>query len=701
MDKPIEESFPTALRFLALVAFAIFACEILLLGLNSYFKIGDCTWDEAIVDSIFLTLIVAPFLYAFLYRRMLRYRRESESAQERLSFSEQYLRSIIDNEPECVKLMDEDCMVIDMNPAGIAMVEADDAGMVIGQNKIDMVDPEFREAFREFVKKVCRGEPGAFTFAMTGLKGTKRWLESRAVPFRDARDGRGLLLSVTRDITERRRAEEAFRSSEERFKVMFEYAPDAYFITDTEGVFIELNRVAEQLSGYGREALIGKNMFELSLLPSEEFDKATELKLKSKRGEPAGPSEFAIRRGDGSRAHVEVRTYPLDMDGKTLVLGIARDITERKRAEASLVESRSFLSNILESIQDGLCIVGTDRVVVMANSTMEKWFAHRGAVVGRKCHEVIRGKDEACDSCPALETMKSGRSAFDTIPFTRADGAKGWLDMYTFPLTEGSTGEVLGVIVYLRDITDKVVLEAETARVSQLASLGELAAGVAHEINNPVNGIINYAQILANRLPEGNGNGEIARRIIREGDRISEIVKSLLSFARDEGAGRTDAEVGEMLLEVLSLTGSHLRRDGIRLVIDVPDGLPEIHVNRQQVEQVFLNVINNARYALKKKYPGPDKDKVLEINGEEISAGGGAYVRLSFRDRGVGIPEDIIDKVTNPFFTTKPRGSGTGLGLSISHNIIQNHGGRLAIESAEGKYTAVTIDLPVRRGNEG
>jgi signal transduction histidine kinase len=241
-----------------------------------------------------------------------------------------------------------------------------------------------------------------------------------------------------------------------------------------------------------------------------------------------------------------------------------------------------------------------------------------------------------------------------------------------------------------------MTLQKETLRAAHLASIGELAAGVAHEINNPINGIINYAQILVDEGSRGNGEREIPNRIIKEGERIAVIVRSLLSFAKERKGGKAPVDVREILSDTLALSETLLRKDGIILKVDMPVDLPRITAHFQQIQQVFLNVLNNARHALNQKYPGHDKNKTLEIAGEAPMTHGGRQVRVTFHDRGVGIPTDQIDKVFDPFFTTKPQGIGTGLGLSISHGIITDHGGKLLIQSVEGEFTRVQIQLPAK-----
>lgn len=241
---------------------------------------------------------------------------------------------------------------------------------------------------------------------------------------------------------------------------------------------------------------------------------------------------------------------------------------------------------------------------------------------------------------------------------------------------------------------EKVALQAEAVKAAHLASIGELAAGVAHEINNPINGIINYARILSNKSARGSSENDVAERIAKEGRRIAGIVKSLLSFARAGQEEKKPVSVESILREALTLTESQMRKEGIRLRADIPPGLPEIHANQQQIQQVFMNIINNAQYALNQKYPGEHAGKALDITGEEVATGGGPLVRVTFYDRGTGIPPEALDKIMNPFFTTKPAGRGTGLGLSISHGIIADHSGRISVQSVQGEYTKVLVDLP-------
>jgi C4-dicarboxylate-specific signal transduction histidine kinase len=263
-------------------------------------------------------------------------------------------------------------------------------------------------------------------------------------------------------------------------------------------------------------------------------------------------------------------------------------------------------------------------------------------------------------------------------------------------LVEERTSELQNINEKLeQEITDHKLAKAESLRASHLAALGELAAGVAHEINNPTNGIVNYAQILANQSKEGSQEHDLAGRIIKEGIRIAGIVSNLLSFARNGKEEKGPVGIQTIVYDSLALTETQLKKDGIRLMINVPSDLPNFIAHPQQIEQVFLNIISNARYALNQKYPGAHDNKVFEITAKKITADDSPHIQIIFYDRGIGIPPGILNKIMNPFFTTKPYNISTGLGLSISHGIITDHGGNIMADSIEGEFTKIIIELPV------
>lgn len=376
---------------------------------------------------------------------------------------------------------------------------------------------------------------------------------------------------------------------------------------------------------------------------------------------------------------------------------LRQEIAERKQAEEALKESEGKFRELsqqfhtlLEAITDPLTLLSPDLRVLWRNrgSTLVSGETVFDAT-GQYCYTLWHNRSTPCEECPAKKSFTTGKT--EVAQLESPEGRR-W-ELRAFPVRDEG-GNIYSMLTVASDVTEKLTLEAEARRVAHLASLGELAAGVAHEINNPINGIINYAQILANKSKTGSRENEIASSIIREGDRIANIVKSLLSFSR---AGRTEknpADIGEILQDSLALTETQLRKDGITLRVEVPRDLPRVLAHPQQIQQVFLNVMNNSRYALNQKYQGMHKDKILKITGENTIVDKRILIRITFYDHGIGIPAGDIDKVMNPFFSTKPRGKGTGLGLSISHGIVTDHGGNIRIESVEGEFTKVIIELP-------
>ncbi len=312
-------------------------------------------------------------------------------------------------------------------------------------------------------------------------------------------------------------------------------------------------------------------------------------------------------------------------------------------------------------------------------------------LIGRQCCRLWNIQSVASYEYPAITAFRTGRA--ESAQFSAPDGST--RDIRAFPIkdTQGNTESVIEIAT---DVTEKMNLQAEAQRVAHLASLGELAAGVAHEINNPINGIINYAQLLLDECGAAGKESEIPQEIIREGNRITAIVKSLLSFAHGHKTEKMPVRIHEILSDTLCLSGKQLEKDGIVTRMNVADDPLEILGNHQQIEQVFLNIINNARYALNQKYPAASEHKVLDISLKEVTYDGSRGVNITFQDSGTGIPAAIIKRVRDPFFSTKPKGLGTGLGLSISHGIISDHGGKLLIDSVEGESTTVQVVFEVR-----
>jgi signal transduction histidine kinase len=380
------------------------------------------------------------------------------------------------------------------------------------------------------------------------------------------------------------------------------------------------------------------------------------------------------------KLHLDLRRLQVNMEKRTAALQhinemLEQEISDREQAEKEVKSMALFA----ELNPDPVLRFDRDGKVIMANPAAVNILGRR-SLNGMPLTSIIPGLEEtdfsACisGSLTRVHSIQIGDNFFHFI-------FKG--------ISELEIGNIYG-----SDITDQKKAEAETLRTSQLASLGELAAGVAHEINNPINGIINYAQIIVNSSMQDTQEHDIAKRIIHEGDRIAGIVKNLLTFARDRGGEKHPVYISEIISEALSLTETQLRKDSIKINVSIPPQLPAIMAQHQQLEQVFLNIISNSRYALNRKYSEANANKMIAISAEQINDNTSSCMQISFYDQGTGIQKELLDKIMNPFYSTKPIGEGTGLGLSISNEIITDHGGEINVESVEGEYTKVMINLP-------
>ena len=245
----------------------------------------------------------------------------------------------------------------------------------------------------------------------------------------------------------------------------------------------------------------------------------------------------------------------------------------------------------------------------------------------------------------------------------------------------------------------KKAYKTETIKASKLAAMGELSVGVANEINNLTNGLINYTQILSEEIEatagKDNHSIELLNNVIKEGERISQIVQQLLFFNSNRAQTKEAVKINKIIEDSSALMNSQFRYDGIDASMVFPEIVPSVQVNVQEMQHVFLNLLSNARYALNQRYSGQHPKKRIEIKGEIVSQNGAQRLKIVCTDFGVGIHPNVISKVFEPFFSTKPEGIGTGLGLSICRSLIEDNNGTLNIESILDNHTTITMELPV------
>ncbi|NOQ46840.1 MAG: PAS domain-containing protein [Desulfobulbaceae bacterium] len=531
--------------------------------------------------------------------------------------------------------------------------------------------------------------------------GSERTIELLASPLTgETGDLLGIVESI-RDITELKQISEAFqdnserlsrqveeqtaelRYAKERAEQLYRVCPTAVFTVDSSGKTTSWNDRAESLTGYVGDEMIGRDGCRI-------FNFAEKKSCCLDLEDGFVPFEEKIcnltaKKGDELIVALNFNRL-LDKDDHVVGgIGSFKDITEQKRVERILRSERDKFESMLSAMDQGMHIVNKQFEIEFQNDVLRRTF---GDTIGEKCYNVYRQRNEPCEVCRMHEAIE--KQALQRVGEILLGGRYYQQCYAPFVDIDGDSK----ALVLLNDITEEKVHQAETMRAAQLASIGELSAGVAHEINNPINGIINYAQLLTDEAAPG-PEKEILERIIKEGGRIAGIVRNLLFFSRQHDEDLVEVNIETVINDSLALILHQMRKDGIALEVDASATLPSVCVSAQHLQQVFLNLLSNARHALNQRYSGADPNKKLSIQCSVVERGDEQYVRTQVIDHGMGISEDIIGHIFDPFFSSKDPGEGTGLGLSISQGLIRDIGGFIGVESVHGDHTIITVDIPV------
>ena len=675
-------------------------------------SLADCDLEYlsaglgGIAGGMFWSLLAGLLLQGFVILCLWRYVRKQKLAKRILKSSESRFKAASAAISDALVAIDDRGVIGLYNPAAEQLFGYSREQM-IGQPLDRLLPQRYRERHRQALQDYFHNGSSDRLFGspleLPALCADGREINIElSLSLLGEGDSRTVLAAI-RDISQRKADEEALRLSEERFREMADLLPQSVFETDLQGRVTFANCRTREIAGWSEEELAHQPGI-LDMLRGEDRKRA-ELNLQRVlKGEELLNEEYVLQTSEGSAMTVIVATAPIVRHGVIVgVRGAAVDVTERQAAEQVARENSEKFKRLyqeyqalLDHIPDAITLYTPERIVVRSNQGAARLFGVPVTELpGKHCSAFWRGCSAHDDHCPVQRCFCSGQVE---QAFTKTGDGRAW-HVRAFPVCNRE-GEVAHVISLASDVTRQRQLEQEASRANHLASLGELAAGVAHEINNPINGIINYAQILADDERIGDEGREVLQGITEEGERIANIVYNLLSFARDRQEAKRSISLADVLEATLALTESQLRKDHIRLQIEIDDDLPAVHAHFQQLQQVMLNLISNARYALNQRYPEDDKGKTFRIYSDCSRECSGAVVRLVFRDEGAGIPAHLLPKIMDPFYTTKPSGAGTGLGLSISHGIIEDHGGRIDIESVEGYYTEVTIELPIAEESE-
>ncbi|WP_051305923.1 PAS domain S-box protein [Desulfogranum mediterraneum] len=462
------------------------------------------------------------------------------------------------------------------------------------------------------------------------------------------------------------------------------------------GNILTFNQRAQEISGYSEQEVKGKYWVDVLIAPEIRIKKQAEFSGLLQKNGPDMNFQTALqtKRGRNRIINWHGSFQPQFSQGKIGLVLFGIDVTSSMKADQERANALAKWNNIFSAMQDPALVVAEDGLILDINpATAVSAKKSRSEIIGRGVCEILHGGRSPGATCP-LETILKDKTK--RVFETELRGLQGNYMMTISPLKKyrGKSGVTL---LMARDLTEEQLMKAEALRAAQLASVGELAAGVAHEINNPINGIINYAQILKDTLSDQEPR-RFLDRIIKEGKRIAGITKNLLDFSRKREEAPEPVQVVQLLRHCIELIDHQFALDGIKIEQNYEQKLPEIICNPQQMQQVFLNIFSNARYAVNQRHSnGEGSEKKLAITAGPSWIKGREYVKIGITDNGTGIEHEIIDRVMDPFFSTKTSGEGTGLGLSISQSLVRDNNGIFRIQSVLGRYTTLYINLPTVR----
>ncbi|KEO82657.1 PAS domain S-box protein [Tumebacillus flagellatus] len=593
--------------------------------------------------------------------------------------SEQRYRSLFDTHPDMVFSCDLEGNFIEANAACVAV-----SGYTL--------EEALHHSFSQFLYPEDAPEV-KYRFQRTIDEGEVQHYRCRIVH----RDGHVILLDVTnipifvedrvmgvygiaKDITDEVHTREEFAETKELLESFFASTTDAIYLIDNQGIVCKVNEAFERIYGWSAEEIIGQN-FSL-LVPPGRQEEMRKLNEHLDCQEHLTDYETVRMRKDGSLFDVSITVSVIrDQNGQRVALaGIGRDITERKRVESALREIEYRYRLITEHTSDIIAIYDQDQIIQYVSPRVDQIFGYSADdYIGTNNFDHLH-PDDFGEIMERLDSLyRTGESVRIVFRQRHADGHYVWLETMVMPVFDLHE-QVIGLVVIARDNTERRRTEELLRKSDKLAVVGQLAAGVAHEIRNPLTSIKGFAQLMKNRLPEYNHYLDI---MLSELDRIEFIMNEFLVLAKPQAVKFVKTDLQELLGDIVALLETQAIINNVQIITEYEDNLPNITCETNRLKQVFINVMKNAIEAM------PDGGN-LRIRTERAGAD---LVRVRVLDDGCGIHPERIPKLGEPFYTTKER--GTGLGLMVSYKIIKDHQGDIRFKSRLGEGTTVEVELPI------
>ncbi|MFQ5912015.1 MAG: PAS domain S-box protein [Nitrospinota bacterium] len=568
---------------------------------------------------------------------------------------------------------------------------------IIGRNWFDVFLPdeirgEVKSVFQELMRSGVKAAEYYENPVMT-KSGQRRLISWHNAVLTDERGKRVGTLSSGVDLTDRRRSEEVIREKETLIRAAMDNMVDGFITIDEDGTIESFNRAAERMFGYSAEEVIGRNVSVLMPEPyRKEHDGYLSDYVRTGEGSIIGVGrEVTGRRKDGTAFPVNLAVAEMRLGERRMFVGNLRDLT-RERALQSAVQSEQRLkAAIVETSGDAIMALGRDGKILSWNPGAEAVLGYEAQeVLGRHYRFLIPADLQEEGEEKRVERMFAEEGGIRNYATRRRrrDGREIQVMLSRTALRE-ERGELLGYSSILRDVTEENWMREQLHQSEKFSAIGELAAGVAHEIGGPLSVISGNSEFLRESLDPEDPRREDVEGIARECDAVASLIRQLLDFSRPAKVEAKPVDVNECLRNVLLLVRKQIAKSDIELKLDLQVGLPAVLGEVNQLEQVVMNLVLNAWHAM------PHGGK-LEIRSYAVTEGAGNVRRkvgIQVSDTGVGIAEENLGRIFDPFFSTRPQGEGTGLGLAISRRIVTDHRGTISVHSRLGHGTTFTVEL--------
>ncbi len=635
-------------------------------------------------------------------------RKKRRLAEDALERSERRMRTITDSLPALIAQIDTQQKYLFLNRRFETLLGKPTAELV-GKHMLDVLGEAAYEAVRKNVEKAICGQKLFCEYDLPLPRGGVSRMYSHYLPdFNDA----GQVDTVyiwEQEITDIKRTEEALRESEQRLKEIIDFLPDATFAIDRNGKVIAWNHAIEEMTGVSAECMLGKGDYEYSL-PFYGVRRRILIDLVFESREEIERKYYSVERiGDHllAEANVPVKgqmralwgiSGPL-CDSKGNIVGAIesiRDITERRRTE----EEREKLATAIEQAAEGIIVTSTEWIIQYVNPAFERISGFGSdELIGRHTRLLRSDKHDRAFFNSIRDTLTQGRVWSGRATNKRKDGTYYEVEATASPVRD-SSGTIINYVSIHRDITHEVKLERELRQAQKMEAIGTLAGGIAHDFNNILMAIIGFTELALSKIPDGSPLRRNLELVLNAGSRAKDLVTQILAFSRQTEQERKPVKVSPIIKEALKLLRSSIPTTiEIRQEIAVGPDESLVLVDPTQIHQVLMNLCTNAAHAMRTKGGilgvklwNTVVDASLVSRHPDLKEG--PYVCLTVSDTGHGMDTALIERIFDPYFTTKGQAEGTGLGLAVVQGIVKSHGGAITVYSEPGLGSTFHVFLP-------